>query len=82
MIRTRRSNLRSKSQRGSSKAVTHDRLVRRGCNAAHQALFDEVRALYEGGNTVREIFRTLGLGGRRVESWVRRIDLPGVNAME
>jgi transposase len=61
--------------------AAHERLVRRGRDAARQALFDEIRALYEAGSTVREISRKLGLGRRRVERWVRRIDLPERNAM-
>src|SRR5208337_482975 len=38
-------------------------------------------ALFEGGSSVREIARKLGLGRRRVERWVRRIDLPDLNTM-
>ena len=46
-----------------------------------QQLFDEIRALFEGGSSVREIAHKLGLGRRRVERWVRRIDLPDRNTM-
>ena len=57
------------------------RLMRRGRLAVRQQLFDEIRALFEGGNSVGEIARKLGLGRRRVERWVRRIDLPDRNTM-
>jgi transposase len=56
-------------------------LMRRGRLAARQQLFDEIRALFEGGNPIGEIARRLGLGRRRVERWVRRIDLPDRNTM-
>jgi hypothetical protein len=65
-----------------SDAVTQKRLMSRGRQAVRQELFDEIRALFEGGKSVREIARELGLGLRRVESWVRRIDLPDLNTME
>ncbi len=51
----------------------------RGRQAVRQELFDEIRALFEGGSSVRGIARKLGLGRRRVERWVRRIDLPDLN---
>jgi Transposase len=57
------------------------RLMHRGRLAARQQLFDEIRALFEGGNSIGEIVRKLGLGRRRVERWVRRIDLPDRNTM-
>ena len=57
------------------------RLMHRGRLAARQQLFDEIRALFEGGNSIGEIARKLGLGRRRVERWVRRIDLPDRNTM-
>jgi transposase len=60
--------------------ATQDRLRRRS-RAARQAMFDEIRALYDAGSTVREIAQKLGLGRRRVERWVRRIDMPERNAM-
>jgi hypothetical protein len=44
-------------------------------------MFDEIRALYDAGGTVREIAQKLGLGRRRVYRWVRRIDLPERDAM-
>lgn len=47
-----------------------------------QAVFDEIRALYDSGKTVREISGQLGLGRRRVERWVRRIAPPERNIME
>ena len=64
-----------------SDAVTQKRLMCRGRQAVRQELFDEIRALFEGGGSVREIARKLGLGRRRVERWVRRIDLPDLNTM-
>ena len=53
----------------------------RGRQAVRQELFDEIRALFEGGSSVREIAGKLGPGRRRVERWVRRIDLPDLNTM-
>ena len=64
-----------------SDAVTQTRLMRRGRRAVRQQLFDEIRALFEGGSSVGEIAHKLGLGRRRVERWVRRIDLPDRNTM-
>ena len=64
-----------------SDAVTQTRLIRRGRQAVRQQLFDEIRALFEGGSSVGEIAHKLGLGRRRVERWVRRIDLPDRNTM-
>src|SRR5208337_1309555 len=64
-----------------SDVVTQKRLMCRGRQAVRQELFDEIRALFEGGSSVREIARKLGLGRRRVERWVRRIDLPDLNTM-
>src|ERR1700734_2695540 len=64
-----------------SDAITQKRLMRRRRQAVRQQLFDEIRALCEGGSSVREIARKLGLGRRRVERWVRRIDLPDLNTM-
>jgi hypothetical protein len=55
--------------------------MRRGRLAVRQQLFDEIRALFEGGSSVGEIAHKLGLGRRRVERWVRRIDLPDRNTM-
>ncbi len=64
-----------------SDVAEQTRLMRRGRLAARQQLFDEIRALFEGGNSIGEIARKLGLGRRRVERWVRRIDLPDRNTM-
>src|SRR5271165_1260226 len=64
-----------------SDAVTQKRLMCREHQAVRQELFDEIRALFEGGSSVREIARKLGLGRRRVERWVRRIDLLDLNTM-
>jgi hypothetical protein len=52
-----------------------------GYAATRQALFDQIRALFEAGGTVREIARDLGLGRRRVERWVRLIAVPEHNTM-
>jgi hypothetical protein len=65
-----------------SDAVTQKRLMSRGRLAVRQKLFDEIRALFEGGDSVREVARKLGLGLRRVERWVRRIELPDLSTME
>ncbi len=59
----------------------HERLVRRGRDAARQVMFEQVRALYDAGHTVTEIARKLGLGPRRVYRWVRCIDVPERKAM-
>ena len=64
-----------------SDAATQTRLMRRGRLAIRQQLFDEIRALFEEGHSIGEIARKLGLGRRRVERWVRRIDLPDRNTM-
>ena len=64
-----------------SDVAEQTRLMRRGRLAARQQLFDEIRALFEGGNSIGEIARKLALGRRRVERWVRRIDLPDRNTM-
>jgi transposase len=64
-----------------SDVAAHERLVRRGREATRQAMFDEIRTLYESGSNVRDIARKLGLGRRRVERWVRLIDLPELNVM-
>jgi transposase len=65
-----------------SDAVTQRRLMSRGRLAVRQKLFDEIRVLFEGGDSVRKIARKLGLGLRRVERWVRRIELPDLSTME
>jgi len=64
-----------------SDAAEQTCLMRRGRLAARQQLFDEIRALFEGGSSIGDISRKLGLGRRRVERWVRRIDLPDRNTM-
>ena len=64
-----------------SDAVTQTRVMRRGRLTIRQQLFDEIRALFEGGSSVGEIAHKLGFGRRRVERWVRRIDLPDRNTM-
>jgi hypothetical protein len=62
-----------------SDAVASTRLIRRERQAVRQQLFDEIRAPFEGGSSIGEIPHKLGLGRRRVERWVRRIDLPDRN---
>ena len=52
-----------------SETVRRERLRRR-LRAARQAMFDEIRALYDAGSTVTEIAQKLGLGRRRVYRWV------------
>ena len=64
-----------------SDAVARTRLIRRDRQAVRQQIFNEIRALFEGGNSIGEIARKLGLGRRRVERWVRRIDVPDHNTM-
>jgi hypothetical protein len=63
-----------------SEVVARERL-RRHRRAARLAMFDEIRALFDAGSTVREIAQKLGLGPRRVYRWVRRVDMPERNAM-
>jgi hypothetical protein len=63
-----------------SETAERERLRRRR-RAARQAMFDEIRALFDAGSTVGEIAQKLGLGRRRVYRWVRRIDMPERNAM-
>ena len=60
---------------GGNQALPADR------QAVRQQIFNEIRALFEGGNSIGEIARKLGLGRRRVERWVRRIDVPDHNTM-
>jgi transposase len=64
-----------------SDAPARTRLIRRDRQAVRQQIFNEIRALFEGGNSIGEIARKLGLGRRRVERWVRRIDVPDPNTM-
>jgi transposase len=66
---------------GCSEVAVHERLLRRGRDAARKEMFDQIRALYEAGHAVTEIARKLGLGPRRVYRWVRRIDLPEPSTM-
>jgi hypothetical protein len=66
---------------GRSEVIRDQQLTRRRRDAARQALFDQIRALFEAGGTVREIAKELGLGRRRVERWLRLIAVPeGVGA--
>jgi hypothetical protein len=56
-------------------------LMRQGRDADRQALFDRIRALYDADLTIRDIAQELGLGLRRVQRWVRLIELPARNVM-
>ncbi|HEY4042519.1 MAG TPA: ISL3 family transposase [Rhodopila sp.] len=56
-------------------------LSRRGRDADRQALFDRIRALYDAEVTIKDIAQELGLGLRRVQRWVRLIELPAGNVM-
>jgi hypothetical protein len=56
-------------------------LTRQGRAADRQALFDRIRALYDADLTIRDIAQELGLGLRRVQRWVRLIELPARNVM-
>jgi hypothetical protein len=47
--------------------VTQRRSMSRGRQTVRQEVFNEIRTLFEGGDTVREVARDLGLGRRRVE---------------
>ena len=60
---------------GGNQALPADR------QAVRQQIFNEIRALFEGGNSIGEIARKLGLGRRRVERWMRRIGVPDHNTM-
>jgi transposase len=62
-------------------AAEHDRIARRVRTAERQAVFDQVRALYDTGHTATEIALKLGLGRRRTMRWVRLIVLPERAAM-
>jgi hypothetical protein len=55
--------------------------TRQGRDADRQALFDQIRALYDADVTIRDIALALGLGLRRVQRWVRLIELPARNVM-
>jgi transposase len=74
------SALPARSDRRSG-AAARTRLIRRDRQAVRQQIFSEIRVLFEGGNSIGEIARKLGLGRRRVERWVRRIDVPDRNTM-
>jgi hypothetical protein len=69
-------------QRRRSEGAERQQLAQRSLRADRQALFDQIRALYDAGGTIREIGQELGLGRRRVERWVRLIVLPDRNAMD
>jgi hypothetical protein len=56
-------------------------LARQGRTADRQALFGRIRALYDADVTIREIAQKLGLGLRRVQRWVRLIELSARNVM-
>jgi hypothetical protein len=56
-------------------------LTRQGRDVDRQALFDRIKGLYDADMTIRDIARALGLGLRRVQRWVRLIELPARNVM-
>jgi len=63
-----------------SDVAAHERLVRRGREATRQAMFDEIR--HSLNLAVMSGYRSeAGSRSRRVERWVRRIDLPELNVM-
>jgi Transposase len=66
---------------GRSEVAEQRQLTRGRRDATRQALFDQIRALFDAGGTVREIALKLGLGRRRVERWVRLIVVPERNTM-
>ena len=51
-------------------------LTQQGRDADRQALFDRIRELYDADVTIKDIAQELGLGLRRVQRWVRLIELP------
>lgn len=57
------------------------RLVETADNESKRSLFIQVRALYEAGYSVNAIAAQLGLGRRRVDHWVRLVELPERNCM-
>jgi hypothetical protein len=61
--------------------VERQTLRRQSRDADRQALFDRIRALYDADVTIRDIAGELGLGLRRVQRWVRLIELPARNVM-
>ena len=56
-------------------------MARQGRNADRQILFDRIKALYDADATIRDIAQELGLGLRRVQRWVRLLELPARNVM-
>jgi hypothetical protein len=56
-------------------------LTRQGRDVDRQALFDRIKVLYDADMTMRDIAQALGLGLRRVQRWVRLIELPARNVM-
>jgi len=61
--------------------VERQTLGRQSRDADRQALFDQIRALYDADVTIKEIAQELSLGVRRVQRWVRLIELPARNVM-
>jgi len=57
-------------------------LAQRAARAAELARFDEIKLLYEAGESITAIAFTLGLGRRRVECWSRFMVLPERVAIE
>ena len=64
-----------------SDGAMHRRSTQRAARAAREARFEEIKALYEAGKSVKVIANELGLGRRRVERWARFIVLPERNVM-
>jgi Transposase len=56
-------------------------MTRQGRDADRQALFDRIRDLYDADVTIKDIAQELGLSLRRVQRWVRLIELPARNVM-
>jgi hypothetical protein len=52
---------------GGSEVATQDRLLRRGRGTARQAMFDQIRDLYDAGHAVTKIAWKLGLGPRQAQ---------------
>jgi hypothetical protein len=69
------------TSRGQSCTAGHLRLVEIAGDETKRSLFIQVRALYEAGYAVNAIAGRLGLGRRRVDRWVRLVELPERNRM-
>ncbi len=67
-------------RRGAS-AAAEAQATQTGLHRAREALFAQVRALYDAGRTARASTEELGLSRRRVDRWVRLEVPPTCNAM-